>query len=118
MKSIKKRLMRAHLKHYKNTKKESKNMILIWTTKMSKCMANASFYMPKFRTIDLMTNCWVGGHILTWWQSLSSCLNKTSLVISDYEQILYESSGTLSHLSNKIRIGVFGLLKLEIWAEH
>jgi hypothetical protein len=29
MKSINKRLMRAKLKHYKNTKKESKNMILI-----------------------------------------------------------------------------------------
>jgi len=29
MKSINKRLMRANLKHYKNTKKESKNMILI-----------------------------------------------------------------------------------------
>jgi len=26
-------------------------------TKMSKCMANASFYMPKFENIDLMTNC-------------------------------------------------------------
>jgi hypothetical protein len=26
-------------------------------TKMSKCMANASFYRPKFETIDLMTNC-------------------------------------------------------------
>jgi hypothetical protein len=31
---------------------------------MPKCMANASFYRPKFGTIDLMTNCWVGGH--TW----------------------------------------------------
>jgi hypothetical protein len=29
MKSINKRLMRAKLKHYKNIKKESKNMILI-----------------------------------------------------------------------------------------
>jgi hypothetical protein len=29
MKSINKRLMRAKLKHYKHTKKESKNMILI-----------------------------------------------------------------------------------------
>jgi len=29
MKSINKRLMRAKLKYYKNTKKESKNMILI-----------------------------------------------------------------------------------------
>jgi len=26
-------------------------------TKMPKCMANASFYRPKFGTIDLMTNC-------------------------------------------------------------
>jgi hypothetical protein len=26
-------------------------------TKMPKCMANASFYKPKFRTIDLMTKC-------------------------------------------------------------
>jgi hypothetical protein len=29
MKSINKRLMKAKLKHYKNTKKESKNVILI-----------------------------------------------------------------------------------------
>jgi hypothetical protein len=29
MKSINKRLMKAKLKHYKDTKKESKNMILI-----------------------------------------------------------------------------------------
>jgi hypothetical protein len=29
MKSINKRLMKAKLKHYKNTKKESKNIILI-----------------------------------------------------------------------------------------
>jgi hypothetical protein len=29
MKSINKRLMKAKLKHYKNTKKESKNMIFI-----------------------------------------------------------------------------------------
>jgi len=30
----------------------------------------------------------------------------------------HESSGKLSQLSNKIRIGTFGLLELEIWAEH
>jgi hypothetical protein len=51
-------------------------------------MANASFYRPKFETIDLMTNCWVGGHILTSWQSLSSCLNKTSLLTLEFEQIV------------------------------
>jgi hypothetical protein len=32
---------------------------------------------------------------------------------------LHDSSGKLSHLSNKKkRIGAFGLLELEIWAEH
>ena len=30
MKGINKRLMKAKLKHYKNTKRESKCMILIW----------------------------------------------------------------------------------------
>jgi len=30
MKNINKRLMKAKLKHYKNIKKKSKNMILIW----------------------------------------------------------------------------------------
>ena len=78
--------MKAKLKHYKNIKREIKSMILIWTTNMAKCMANASFYRPKFETNDLMTNYWVGGHILTWWQSLSSCLNKTSLITSEFEQ--------------------------------
>ena len=48
-------------------------------------MANASFYRPKFETIDLMTNCWVGGQLLTWWKSLSSCLNKTSLLASELD---------------------------------
>ena len=88
MKSINKRLRKIlhkiKLKHYKKIKKEIKSMILIWTTKMPKCMAN-SFYRLKFRTIDLMTNCWVGGHILTWRQSLSFYLNKTSLITSEFE---------------------------------
>jgi hypothetical protein len=51
-------------------------------------MANASIYRPKFGTIDLMTNYWVGGHILTGWQSSSSCLNKTSLIMSEFEPIV------------------------------
>jgi hypothetical protein len=58
-------------------------------TKMSKCMANASFYKLKFETIDLMTNYWVGGHLLTWWQPLSFCLNKTSFLMSKFEQIVF-----------------------------
>ena len=55
-------------------------MSLIWTTK---CMENACFYRPKFRIIDLMTNCWVGGQLLTWWKSLFSCLNKTKMLPSE-----------------------------------
>ena len=58
-------------------------------TKMPKCMANAFFYRPKFRTIDLMTNYWVDDHILTWWQSLSSCLNKMSFLTSEFKQIVF-----------------------------
>jgi len=57
IKSINKRLMKVKLKHYKNTKKKKKQEYdLDLKTKMSKCMANASFYRLKFETIDLMTN--------------------------------------------------------------
>ena len=52
-------------------------------------MTNASFYRPKFGTIDVMTNCWMGGHILPLWQSLSSCLNKMSLLTSEFEQVIF-----------------------------
>ena len=41
-------------------------MYLDLKTKMPKCMANAFFYRPKFKIIDLMTNCLAGGNLLTW----------------------------------------------------
>ena len=72
--------MKAKLK---NKKREIKSMNLIWTTKPTKCMANASFYRLKFGIIDLMTNYWVGDQLLTWWKSLSSCLNKTKMLPSE-----------------------------------
>jgi len=56
MKGINKRLMKAKLKHYKNIKREQEHDLDL-KTKMPKCMENASFYRPKFRTINLMTNC-------------------------------------------------------------
>jgi hypothetical protein len=56
MKGINKRLMKAKLKHYKNIKREQEHDLDL-ETKMLKCMANASFYRTKFRTIDLMANC-------------------------------------------------------------
>ena len=84
MKSINKILMKSKLKNYKkNIKTEIKSMSLIWTTKPTKCMANTSFYRPKFGIIDLMNNCWVGDQLLTWWKSLSSCLNKTKMLPSE-----------------------------------
>jgi len=56
MKSINKKLIKTKLKHYKNIKREQKHDLDL-KIKMPKCMANASFYRPKFGTIDLMTNC-------------------------------------------------------------
>jgi len=58
MKGINKRLMKAKLKHYKNIKRErerEQEHDLDLKIRMPKCMANASFYRSKFRTIDLMT---------------------------------------------------------------
>ena len=49
--------MKAKLKHYKKNKERKQEYDLDMKTKMPKCMANASFYRPKFGTIDLMTNC-------------------------------------------------------------
>jgi len=60
MKSINMILMKAKLKHYKNIKKErerEQEQDLDLNNQAPKCMANASFYRPKFGTIDLMNNC-------------------------------------------------------------
>ena len=57
MKNINKRLTKAKLKHYQNTKKKKQEYDLDLKTKMPKCMTSAFFYRKKFRTIDLMTNC-------------------------------------------------------------
>jgi hypothetical protein len=57
MKGINKRLMKAKLKHYKKYKEREQEHDLDMKLKMPKHMANASFYRPKFETIDLMINC-------------------------------------------------------------
>ena len=56
MKNINKILMKAKLKHYKNIKREQEHDLDL-KTQMPKCMTHTSFYRPKFRTIELMTNC-------------------------------------------------------------
>jgi len=88
-------------------------------TKMSKCMENASFYKLKFRTIDLMTNCWVGGHLFDLVTTLIF-LSEQNIIgnIRIWTDSLHESFGKLSQLSNKTRMSSFGLLELEIWVEH
>ena len=89
MKSINKKLLKAKLKNYNIYIyiyiKREQEQVLNLNNKAPKCMANASFYRPKFGIIDLMTNYWVGDQLLTWWKSLSSYLKKTSLLASDLE---------------------------------
>ena len=58
MKSINKKLMKEKLKNYKKKYKErNKEHELDLNNQATKYMANSSFYRPKFRIIDLMTNC-------------------------------------------------------------
>jgi hypothetical protein len=86
-------------------------MILIWKPR---CL-NASFYRPKFGTIDLMTNYWVLDLV-----TILIFLSEQNVIanIRIWIDSLHESFGKLSQISNKTRIGAFGLLELEIWAEH
>ena len=81
-------------------------------------MSNASFYRPKFETIDLMNNYWVGGQLLTWWKSLSSCLNKTKMLPSELGPLenMKVVENWLSFPGKKSRS--FGLLELQIWAKY
>jgi len=120
MKSINMILMKAKLKHYKNIKREKEQeQDLDLNNQAPKCMANASFNRPKFGTIDLMTNCWVGGQLLTWWKFLSSCLNKSSSLTSEFEPtLLMKVLGNCLSFPGKNKLRSFGLLELEIWAEH
>jgi hypothetical protein len=85
---------------------------------MPKYMANASFYRPKFRTIDLLTNWWVGGHNLTWWQFLSSCLPKCHWWRHNLNKHKsWKFLEIVSSFQGK-NVRSFGLLEREIWAEH
>ena len=119
MKSINKILMKAKLKNYKKYKEREQEQVLDLNNQALKCMANASFDRPKFKTIDLMTNCWVGGQLLTWWKSLSFCLNKTSLLTSELEPtILMKVVGNCLSFPGINKLRSFGLLELNIWAEH
>jgi hypothetical protein len=86
---------------------------------MPKCVANASFYRLKFRTIDLMTNCWVGGHLFDLVTTLIFLSEQNiNANIRIWTDSLHESSGKLSPLFKKTRMSSFGLLELEIWVEH
>ena len=49
--------MKAKLKNYKKYKERNKEQELDLNNQAPKYMPNASFYRPKFRIIDLMTNC-------------------------------------------------------------
>jgi hypothetical protein len=94
------------LEHYKERKQEND---LHMKTKMPKCMANASFYRIKFRTIDWLTNYLVGGQPLTWWLVIDivgwllTLLAGQNIIanIRIRAHSLLESYGQLSQLFNK-----------------
>ena len=49
--------MKEKLKNYKKYKEREQEQVLDLTNQAPKCLANTSFYRPKFGTIDLMANC-------------------------------------------------------------
>jgi len=116
MKGINKRLMKAKLKHYK--KRESKNMILIWKSRCLNALQISPFISQNLK-------------LLIWWLIVEwvTTLDLVTILIFLSEQniitnvriwtdYIHTSSRKLSQLSNKKRIGAFGLLELEIWAEQ
>ena len=118
MKSINKILMKAKLKNYKKYKERDKRQVLDLNNQVTKYMANASFYRPKFKIINLMTNCWVGGQLLTLWKSLSSFLNKMKLLASELGPL-----ENMKVVGNWVRFPgkkkrSFGFLELQIWVKH
>jgi hypothetical protein len=78
-------------------------------------MTNAFFYRPKFETIDLMTR-WPHLDLVT----ILIFLSKQNVIANIRIGIdcPHKHFRKLSQLSNKKRIDAFGLLELEIWAEH
>jgi hypothetical protein len=65
-------------------------------------MANAFFYRLKFKTINLMTNYWVGDQPLTWWLAINLLAGQNIISnIRNWTDILHESCGNFSSISNK-----------------
>ena len=85
MKSINKILMKENLRLTKNIKREEKSRFLIWTTKPQNVWQMPPFIGQNLELliwwliIEWVTNSWLG------FKSLSSCLNKTSLITSEFE---------------------------------
>ena len=48
--------MKAKFRNYKKYKEREQEQVLDLNNQALKCMANSSFYRPKFKTIDLMTD--------------------------------------------------------------
>jgi hypothetical protein len=85
----------------------------------SSCMANASFYRLKFRTIDFMTNHWVGSPFLTWWLAIDLFTGqKVTANIRIWIDSLMKVMRICLSFPIKKWMSSFGLLKLEIWAKH
>jgi hypothetical protein len=119
------------LQRYKERKQEDDFDL---KNKMIKYMANASFYMLRFKTIDWWTKKIVGGQPLIWWLvfDIVGCwflilltdfwycwLAKTSLLTSEFKPFVPWKLWTIvSAFQQKKNQSSFGLLELKIWAEN
>jgi hypothetical protein len=99
------------LQRYKERKQEHD---LDLKTKMTKYMANASFYRLKFRTIDWLINYLIGGQPLTWWLVFDIVGWLLILLVGYW----FELVGNCLSFSTKKNQSSFGLLELKIWAEN
>jgi hypothetical protein len=100
------------------TKYKKKRVVLIWTPR---CL-NA-WQMPPFISQNSKLLIWwlIVEWVATSWLGNNPYFLSVENVIPNikiWTDSPHESSGKLSQLSNKTRMKSFGLLKLEIWAEH
>ena len=93
-------------------------MILIWkprclnTWQMSPFIGQNSEILICWLIVEWVATSWL-------WQSLSSSLPKNIIDnVIIWTDLNHESSRKLSHISRIKTLRSFGLLELEIWAEH
>jgi hypothetical protein len=113
-------IARKKLEYYKERKQKDDFDL---KNKMTKYMANASFYRLKFETIDWLTNYLVGGQPLIWWLVIDIVgwllillAGQNIIATSELEPIVLMKvvGNCLSFPKKKKNQSSFGLLELKI----